>query len=100
MVNFAFQPDPITIPVGTTVHWTHATTSTPHTAPSDTPGTWDSGTVNAGGTFSFTFTTAGSFGYHCSFHQSLGMVGTITVTAPTSTPTPTRTRTSTRTPTP
>jgi plastocyanin len=76
MINYQFSPTPRNVPVGTTVTWTNATTGTPHTTTSDT-GAWDSGTVNAGGSFSFTFTTAGTFNYHCSFHQSLGMVGTI-----------------------
>src|SRR5262249_50348338 len=35
MVNFAFQPNPITITVGTTVQWTNATSSTSHTATAD-----------------------------------------------------------------
>jgi plastocyanin len=92
-----FVPDPITITVGTTVTWTNVTTNIPHTTTSDTPGIWDSGTVNPGGTFSFTFNTPGTFGYHCTFHQSLGMVGTITVVSPVSTPT--NTATATRRPT-
>jgi plastocyanin len=94
MVDFAFQPDPISIPVGTSVQWANATSgtsSTPHTTTSDT-GLWDSGTLNAGQTFSITFKNPGTFTYHCTFHQSLGMTGTITVIAPTSTPTRTPTR--------
>jgi plastocyanin len=101
--SLRFVPDPITIAVGDTVTWTNVTTNIPHTSTSDTGDavSWDSGTVNAGGTFSLTFTTPGTFPYHCTFHQSLGMVGTITVqAAATATPTDTPTSTATATATP
>jgi plastocyanin len=40
---------------------------------------WDSSAIQTGGgTFSFTFTKAGTFTYHCNFHPS--MHGTIVVT--------------------
>jgi plastocyanin len=42
---------------------------------------FDSGTLNAPATFAHTFATAGTFGYHCTFHQSLGMVGSVVVSA-------------------
>jgi plastocyanin len=42
-------------------------------------GTFDSGTLNAPASFDHTFATAGSFPYHCVFHESLGMVGTVMV---------------------
>ena len=50
-------------------------------AASDTtmPVSWDSGTLGVGAQFSFVFSAAGKYTYHCSFHQSLGMVGTISV---------------------
>jgi plastocyanin len=73
-----FVPDPITITVGTTVTWTNVATDIPHTTTSDT-GLWDSGNRNPGQTFSFTFNTPGTFTYHCTYHQSVGMTGTITV---------------------
>jgi plastocyanin len=34
---------------------------------------------NAGNTYSFVFTTAGSYSYYCRPHASFGMTGTITV---------------------
>src|SRR5579859_3459668 len=69
--SFAFSPATITIKVGTTVTWTN-TTSVPHTVTSDDNTTFDSG-INTpiaanGGTFSFTFTKAGTFAYHCQIH--------------------------------
>jgi plastocyanin len=43
------------------------------------PASWDSGSLNPGATFSFTFTKAGSYSYKCSIHTF--MTGTITVIA-------------------
>ena len=69
--TFAFSPATITIKVGTTITWTN-TTSAPHTVTSDDGTTFDSGINNPiganGGTFSFTFTRAGTFTYHCQIH--------------------------------
>ena len=69
--TFAFSPATITIKVGTTVTWTN-NTSAPHTVTSDDGTSFDSGINNpisaSGGTYSFTFTKAGTFTYHCSIH--------------------------------
>ncbi len=69
--SFGFNPATITITVGTTVTWTN-TTSAPHTVTSDDGTSFDSN-INTpisanGGTFSFTFTKAGTFSYHCQIH--------------------------------
>jgi len=78
MVNFSFTPDPGKAKLGDTIKWTNSTASTNHTSTQDTPlALWDSGTVLPGGTFSFTVTAAGLYPYHCTFHSSLGMKGTI-----------------------
>ena len=73
--NFSFQPSTLTISVGTTVFWTN-NDSTTHTITSDT-GVFSSGDLPPGSSFSHTFSSAGSFGYHCSIHPS--MTGTIIV---------------------
>lgn len=69
--SFAFSPTPLTIKVGTTVTWKN-TTSVGHTVTSDDGKSFDSGTTNPiapqSGTFSFTFTKAGTFAYHCEIH--------------------------------
>ncbi len=69
--NFAFSPASLTIKAGTTVMWKN-TTQAPHTVTSDDGTSFDSGSANPiaaqGGTFSFTFNTAGTFAYHCSIH--------------------------------
>ena len=64
---------------GTKVTWTNKDT-TKHTVTSGTRPTKDGkfdGTLDAGGTFSFTFTDAGTFQYFCTFHPSMN--ATITV---------------------
>ncbi len=77
--SFAFSPATLTIKAGTTVTWKNGTTVTwknttaaSHTVTSDDGKTFDSGTSNPitaqTGTFSFTFTTAGTFAYHCAIH--------------------------------
>ena len=73
--NFVFEPTQLNLKVGTTVTWTN-TDRDSHTSTSDTPG-WNSGTISPGRQFSFTFQSAGTFPYHCSFHP--GMVGTVVV---------------------
>ena len=40
---------------------------------------FDSGTLGAPADFVHFFTTAGAVGYHCRFHVSMGMTGTVTV---------------------
>jgi plastocyanin len=76
-----FTPKDLTINVGDTVQWNWA--GNHHSSTSGTPGfpdgKWDSGILNSGATFSFTFSTAGSLPYYCTPHGSLGMVGSITV---------------------
>jgi plastocyanin len=75
--GFAFAPNSITVKAGTTVTWTNEDSVT-HTVTSDT-GLFDSGGLNKGGTFSYTFTTEGSYPYHCTPHAS-SMAGTVIVT--------------------
>ena len=68
--SFAFSPATLTIKVGTMVTWKNSTAAS-HTVTSDDGKSFDSGTSNPiapGGTFSFTFTTAGTFPYHCAIH--------------------------------
>jgi plastocyanin len=76
IVDFAFDPATLEVPVGTTVTWTNQGAA-PHTVTAD-DGTFDSGTLQPGGTFSMTFDTPGTFTYHCEIHPS--MTATIVVT--------------------
>jgi amicyanin len=69
--SFAFSPASLTIKAGTTVTWKN-TTAASHTVTSDDGKSFDSGASNPiaaqTGTFSFTFTTAGTYAYHCAIH--------------------------------
>jgi len=94
--NSAFAPPTTTIKVGDTVTWTNRDAFS-HTSTSDT-GAWNTGVITAGASGSFTFTSAGTFAYHCSIHSF--MKGTVIVQAvstpqptapPTAPPTPVRT---------
>ena len=44
-----------------------------------TPKVLDSGTMGTGAHYAHTFSTPGTFGYHCQFHVNMGMVGSVTV---------------------
>jgi len=74
--NFAFSPDSVQIAAGTTVTWTNSDT-TAHTVTAD-DGSFDSGNLDPGKTFSFTFDKAETFTYHCAIHPN--MKATIVVT--------------------
>jgi plastocyanin len=71
--SFGFTPAKLTIRAGTTVIWKNRS-SAPHTVTSDDGTTFDSGTVTVGGTFQFTFKTAGTFSYHCNIHPYMRSV--------------------------
>jgi plastocyanin len=75
LTTTAFSPSTTTVTVGGSVTWTNNDNTT-HTSTASN-GAWDSGGIAPGGRFTRTFTTAGSFPYHCTIHP--GMVGTITV---------------------
>lgn len=77
ILNYAFNPASITVAPGTTVVWTNRD-NVAHTVTAD-DGSWGSGTLAQGGMFSHTFTTAGTYAYHCAIHP--GMTGSVIVTA-------------------
>ena len=62
----SFHPGTLTVSVGTTVTWTDKDWIVTH----DVIGNgWASGTLSRGGTFSHTFTEAGTYDYRCSHHS-------------------------------
>ena len=75
--NFAFAPTTLTIPVGTTVTWTNQDEE-PHTVVSNDGSTFHSPGMGTNGTYTFTFTNAGTFDYVCSIHPF--MHGSVVVT--------------------
>lgn len=76
MQSNAFNPGTRTVAVNTTVKWTNKDGSA-HTVTSDNGGFTSSGNIAGGGTYSFKFTTAGTYPYHCTLHS--GMNGTVVV---------------------
>lgn len=75
--NFAFAPATLAVVAGDTVTWTNADSS-PHTITAEN-GAFDSGALDVGQSFSFTFTAPGTVAYLCDIHRE--MRGTIVVAA-------------------
>jgi len=75
MANIAFSPASITVSAGTTVTWQN-NDGVNHTSTSDN-GLWDTGTIAPGQSRTTTFSTAGTFTYHCNVHPM--MTGTVVV---------------------
>jgi plastocyanin len=67
--NFAFNPDTITVPVGTTVTWINQDSAT-HDVVSDT-GAFTSPRLNTGDNYTYIFTQAGEYPYICGIHPSM-----------------------------
>jgi plastocyanin len=83
--GLVFTPATTNIAVNDRVIWTWAGNN--HSTTSDTNGLWDSLVSNSPHSFTNTFTSAGTFPYHCTIHGSLGMKGTIIVASPNVPPT-------------
>ena len=105
IVDFAFQPTPVTIAAGGTVTWVNRGAA-PHTVTASDD-SFDSSLIEAGGSFSQAFATPGRYAFVCTFHPD--MAGTVEVTAPSAgtaapdasaTPAPTSTPSGTPDPTP
>lgn len=67
--DFAFSPATLTVAVGDAVTWTNQDSAT-HTVTAD-DGSFDSGDLAQGDTFSQTFDTAGTYAYHCAMHPNM-----------------------------
>lgn len=75
IADFAFQNGDMTVSAGTTITWTNEDGAA-HTVTAE-GGAFDSGNLNSGDSFSFTFEEPGTYNYFCQYHGS--MTGTITV---------------------
>ena len=76
MKGFAFNPQEVTVKVGTTVTWTNMDSAGHDVKAAD--GSWGSDTLTNGQSFSKVFDQAGTYAYVCTFHPK--MTGTIIVT--------------------
>ncbi len=75
IMDFAFAPETVTVKVGSVVTWTNGDGVAHSVKSSD--GTFVSGNLEQGQSFSATFATAGTFAYICGIHNS--MTGTVVV---------------------
>ena len=77
--DMTFTPADITVKVGSMVTWTN-NDSIAHTVTADVPGDGapDSPSIEPGKTYTFEFSKAGTYTYHCSIHPN--MTGKVTVT--------------------
>ncbi|HYQ09384.1 MAG TPA: cupredoxin family copper-binding protein [Xanthobacteraceae bacterium] len=74
--NFSFGPDSLTVKAGTTVTWTNRD-DIPHGIGSANNAFKKSPALDTDDSFSFTFTTPGTYQYFCYLHPK--MVGSIVV---------------------
>lgn len=77
IANYAFSPAVITVKAGTTVTWTNKDTVR-HNVVADNGGKPDGPLLLQSQTYSYTFSKAGTYSYHCSPHPY--MHGTVVVT--------------------
>jgi len=78
MKGMVFSNTNLQIKTGTTVMWMNDDNTT-HTVTAN-DGSFDSGNIAAGGSFSHTFTAVGTVAYHCKIHSN--MTGVVVVTTP------------------
>jgi len=76
--NFSFGPQILTVKAGTTVTWTNMD-DIPHGIASSNNAFKKSGALDTDESYSFTFTTPGTYQYFCYLHPH--MVGSIVVEA-------------------
>ena len=75
MINFTYSPDPLMVPVGTTVRWVNYDDDQ-HNVVSDDK-SFKSKLLDKNQEYSYTFTKKGTYRYICSIHPK--MVGKVTV---------------------
>jgi plastocyanin len=78
--NMAFNPGSVSVTTGATITWSNNDT-TIHTVTAD-DGSFNSGNIAMGATYTRVFSTAGTFSYHCTIHPE--MTGKVVVTTATS----------------
>jgi|SRR5215211_3749650 len=96
--DFFFEPDQLTVAPGTTVTWVNDGEQ-PHTSTAD-DGTWDSGTLQPGESYSFTFDEPGDYSYFCEIHPDMTATVTVSEDGEMTTPSPAATTSPTASPSP
>ena len=78
-VSYSFSPDQVNVVIGVnnTVTWVNDDNAA-HTVTSR-DGSFGSGNIGAGGVYTYTFTTPGTYRYYCAYHS--WMVATVVVEA-------------------
>ncbi|MEU5343443.1 MULTISPECIES: cupredoxin family copper-binding protein [unclassified Streptomyces] len=71
MKGYAFGPATLTVAVGSTVTWTNQDTAPHDVKTTSGPVSVHSPMLQKGQSWSFTFTTAGSYGYYCTVHPDM-----------------------------
>lgn len=90
--DWTYEPEKVTIEAGQTVRWDcdstylHTVTADPdkakdpkHVKLPEGADTFDSGEIDPGESFSYTFNVPGSYRYFCIPHELAGMVGEVEV---------------------
>jgi plastocyanin len=69
MENMLYNPSSLNVKTGTAVTWTN-NDNVDHTVTAN-DGSFDSGNIKPGAKYSHTFSTAGTFSYHCTIHADM-----------------------------
>ena len=73
-----FNPADVTVMQGGSILWINSDGEQVHTVTAD-DGSFDSGDIQPGGSFSFTFNSIGPHPYHCKYHKEMtGIVKCVT----------------------
>ncbi|MFF7544966.1 cupredoxin family copper-binding protein [Streptomyces canus] len=86
MKGYAFSPASLSVPAGSTVTWTNYDTAPHDVKTTSGPLAIHSPMLNKGQSWSFTFTTAGAYGYVCTVHPDMTAGITVRAAAPKPTP--------------
>ncbi|OUD01665.1 cupredoxin domain-containing protein [Streptomyces swartbergensis] len=89
MEGYAFSPASLSVPAGSTVTWTNEDTAPHDVKTTSGPASIHSPMLDKGESWSFTFATAGSYGYVCTVHPNMTAGITVRAAAPATTAAPT-----------
>ncbi|MEU5045147.1 cupredoxin domain-containing protein [Streptomyces griseorubiginosus] len=82
MKGYAFSPASLSVPAGSTVTWTNYDTAPHDVKTTSGPLSIHSPMLDKGESWSFTFATAGSYGYVCTVHPDMTAGITVRAAAP------------------